>query len=101
MEIKKTQTSAAPKIMPKIAVGDLIIIGTKRANYKAQVFYVYTDRDRKYGPCGDIQVVYLKYQTKCIREDVVWDGEKWNFDTEGPTGVEVNVNNYPELKASY
>lgn len=35
---------------------------------------------------GSLGVGYYQNQSKAIKDDVVWDGERWTFQHSGPSG---------------
>ena len=64
---------------PKIAIGDLIIVGS---GITAAVAWV---RDRG-APLGDCVAVYLDDAKKARYDNVQWTGTHWTFVPEPPSG---------------
>ncbi|HCS64515.1 MAG TPA: hypothetical protein DIW64_10800 [Cellvibrio sp.] len=60
----------------KVSVGDWIIVGD--ANINAYVFNVRSDTEVAAG--------YYQNGAKAIKEDFFWDGNRWQFKSEGPCG---------------
>lgn len=80
-------------------INDIIKIGTSFDAPKARIIRIYNEDEKKYGLCGDIQVVYNQNNWKIVRDDLVWTGTEWVFKTDGPGGFVVgSLDRYPELK---
>lgn len=85
--------------IPSIKERDIIKIGDHSNAPKAQVVRIYTDEEKKTTLCGDVEVVYFQNKLKGVKDDVVWDGENWQFKNEGTSGITVNIDRYdPRLK---
>jgi hypothetical protein len=61
---------------PTVAVGSWITIGD--ALIDAHVFGVHQD--------GSLEIGYYQNRAKAIKEDVIWDGKRWQFRHTGPVG---------------
>ena len=61
---------------PQIAQGQWIKIGAHGLD--GVVFDIHRD--------GSLSVGYVQNQLKAIKEDVIWDGDRWQFATSGPGG---------------
>jgi hypothetical protein len=68
---------------PKIAIGDLIVVGS---GSRAVVAWV-----RDHGaPLGDGVVVYLDDAKQALYDNVKWTGTHWKFVREPPSGHDAN-----------
>lgn len=66
---------------PSVGLGDVIRFGSSYPRKKAVVCNVYTETIPP-----EIEVVYLDSQNRAINEDMVWNGEYWEFKCTGPCG---------------
>ena len=64
---------------PKIAIGDLIVVGS---GLRAVVAWV---RARG-APLGDCVALYLDEAKKALYDNVKWTGTRWTFVREQPSG---------------
>lgn len=83
---------------PKVDIDDIIRIGNHFMPPKAKMVRIYTAEEKECGLCGDIEVIYNQNGLKAVKEDLVWDGEKWIFNVEGPNGIAYDLNKYLEIK---
>ena len=61
----------------KVKVGDWIYVG--QSKIPAYVINVYAD--------GKVSAGYYQNNLKAIKEDFIWDGKNWDFETSGPSGI--------------
>lgn len=84
--------------MPDVKIGEIIKIGNHFNAPKAQIVNIYNKEDKDTGIFGDVEVVYHQNRMKCIKEDVIWNEKEWKFKNDGPSGIYMNINDYPMLK---
>jgi len=60
---------------PTVKKDDWIKIGTSRID----ALVMHTSEEH-------ISVGYYQNHAKAIKEDVIWDGERWQFEHSGPSG---------------
>ena len=70
-----------PPEPPEIQVGDWIILGRDQFDYSRMYGYVL----RKYSDT-EIEVGYYQEKRKAIGDDMIWNGERWEFKYPGPSG---------------
>ena len=81
---------------PEVAIGDIIKIGTHFGAPKAKVLQIYSDEQKEHGLCGDLEIVYNQNGLKTVKDDVTWDGERWQLRGDGI--VHHDFNTFPELR---
>ena len=67
-------------VMPDVKKGQCIKIGKPNSSNKTNgyIFDIFSD--------GTLGVGYLQPIGKAIKEDVIWNGEHWEFRASGPDG---------------
>lgn len=66
---------------PEVQIGDWIILGRDHFDYSR----IYGCVLRKYS-VTEIEIGYYQDKRTAIGDDMIWDGERWEFKYSGPSG---------------
>jgi hypothetical protein len=69
------------KDVPSVCSGDVLRLGSTFPRKKFVVCNVYPEKNPL-----EIEVVYLDTQDRAINEDMVWNGDNWEFKCTAPCG---------------